>query len=786
MMVHKIITGILIPLLSVQSGNLVSAQADDNWKEETLTMGFNPNPMFDTCSNSFVYETWNNLDFVFSGFSQPVPAMEYSWDFGDGFFGFGQNATHTYSSGAGQTVYTVILTTWVVDSVTYDTCFATSSQDILAGNPGGDCVNWFSYSTDDDWTFTFTGNVLPQLPSIFLWDFGDGTTGTGQQTTHIFEPSGIAFYTVCLTTLTPGNSYDTCIAISCQDVWVGGTGNDCENWFTWEQQNEFTFGFHGESLPPAMLYSWDFGDGQTADGQNVTHDYGPLSGDLFLVTLTTLASDPASGDSCVAVSQQWIQTGWILNCVADFYYEQDTTEGYLYHFYDNSGPDISSRLWDFGDGAQSAEPNPVHDFEGPGAFNVCLTITRDSLGLFCTDMFCTELNIDYSLTADYSFVLDTVSGLTRNYYFSDQSLGEPSEWHWDFGDGSFSTDPNPVHEFENAGEYSVCLEVTRLFPNGSLFSDNHCNFLLTPDYYDLGGLAFIGNVPINNPASTGDTGIAYLYRKYANDVIPADTNVFYEFGYFWFPDVREGNYLVKAELTGGSVHSETFAPAYFGNVMNWESAGTIQLSDSNYYFADVHLTEISGSESGPGSVSGYVTTEPDSANSIPAVSYLTVFLLNENGGALNFTMTGTDGTFTFENIALGNYQLYAEATGFYTVAVDIVLNESSPVLNDVELVISDTEISGFRHDLPSVTGLLVFPNPASEELNLTFESKSEMPAQICLFTTSGSKSGEYRIYISPGRNDFRISIAELPSGVYFLVCKSSRNQLILTTKFIKR
>lgn len=47
--------------------------------------------------------------------------------------------------------------------------------------------------------------------------------------------------------------------------------------------------------------------------------------------------------------------------------------------------------------------------------------------------------------------------------FTDQSTtkqGQVTEWAWDFGDGSTSTDRNPVHVYVVAGTYAVTLEVT--------------------------------------------------------------------------------------------------------------------------------------------------------------------------------------------------------------------------------------------------------------------------------------------------------------------------------------
>lgn len=45
--------------------------------------------------------------------------------------------------------------------------------------------------------------------------------------------------------------------------------------------------------------------------------------------------------------------------------------------------------------------------------------------------------------------------------FTDLSSGDPTSWSWDFGDGSSaSTDQNPSHEYEAAGEYTVTLTAT--------------------------------------------------------------------------------------------------------------------------------------------------------------------------------------------------------------------------------------------------------------------------------------------------------------------------------------
>ncbi len=45
-------------------------------------------------------------------------------------------------------------------------------------------------------------------------------------------------------------------------------------------------------------------------------------------------------------------------------------------------------------------------------------------------------------------------------YFADQSSYNPTNWLWDFGDGTVSTDQHPVHTYQNTGSYTVQLTVT--------------------------------------------------------------------------------------------------------------------------------------------------------------------------------------------------------------------------------------------------------------------------------------------------------------------------------------
>ncbi len=59
--------------------------------------------------------------------------------------------------------------------------------------------------------------------------------------------------------------------------------------------------------------------------------------------------------------------------------------------------------------------------------------------------------------ADWSFVISDMS--RRQVNFKDESKGEINSWKWDFGDGTSTTEQNPVHQYQKPGKYVVVLEI---------------------------------------------------------------------------------------------------------------------------------------------------------------------------------------------------------------------------------------------------------------------------------------------------------------------------------------
>ncbi|MBQ8959005.1 MAG: PKD domain-containing protein [Bacteroidales bacterium] len=123
--------------------------------------------------------------------------------------------------------------------------------------------------TATQFTSTSTTNPAGQTIQSYQWNFGDGQTGTGQTTTHTYANAGT--YQVTLTVSCGGH----CTSEKTQTVTVYGQPTSNFNYTTVCKGNptQFTSTATAPAGQTISSYQWDFGDGQTGNGQTVSHTY---------------------------------------------------------------------------------------------------------------------------------------------------------------------------------------------------------------------------------------------------------------------------------------------------------------------------------------------------------------------------------------------------------------------------------------------------------------------------------------------------------------------------------
>ena len=127
-------------------------------------------------------------------------------------------------------------------------------------------------------------------------------------------------------------------------------------------------------------------------------------------------------------------------------------------FTDQSTGSITSRSWDFGDGATSTAQNPTHTYAAPGIFAVKLTVTGADGSASITRHNCVTIS---SIPAPSVSANVTTGAAPLTVQFTGSSSGNATSWLWNFGDGTgASSVKDPVHVYAVAGTYTVTLTAT--------------------------------------------------------------------------------------------------------------------------------------------------------------------------------------------------------------------------------------------------------------------------------------------------------------------------------------
>ena len=117
----------------------------------------------------------------------------------------------------------------------------------------------------------------------------------------------------------------------------------------------------------------------------------------------------------------------------------------------------------FGDGSvNSTETNPVHVFTTSTnqTFNITLTVSNDSGSASRS----APIRVNASLKPTFlaNFIVSPVTGTAPlTVKCTDKSVGNPTRYIYDFGDGISEAGPNPVHIYRFPGTYNITLTITK-------------------------------------------------------------------------------------------------------------------------------------------------------------------------------------------------------------------------------------------------------------------------------------------------------------------------------------
>jgi len=193
--------------------------------------------------------------------------------------------------------------------------------------------------------------------------------------------------------------------------------------------------------------SWDFGDGGTSSELNPTYTYDEAG--LYTVSFT---SENEGG------SDTETKEGLIEVVVLDF--SASPTSGYAplqVEFNSEASASIAKWEWQFGDLYPDFEQNPSYVYTGAGNYDVSLTVISEIGNEYRVSKPGLIMVLDPRVVAD--FYCNPATHINFPVEFMDFSTGNITSWTWWFGDGTTSSEQNPIHTFTTAGTYAVWLTV---------------------------------------------------------------------------------------------------------------------------------------------------------------------------------------------------------------------------------------------------------------------------------------------------------------------------------------
>jgi len=382
-----------------------------------------------TCNTSML------VHFTGSG-SSTNGNVTYAWYFGNGGTSAQPNPSETYTSGIYDPLFIVTDSLGCQD--TARTQIAVTDVHAAFGTTNTNACSGLTVQFNDSSNYA----------NSWLWRFGDGSTSTLQNPTHVYNATGT--YTVSLVV-----AYGPCKDSITRTNYIHVTQPIN---FTFSANSTvacsapFTVNFSNTAVG-ATSYTWNFGDQSGSTLSNPSHTY--TAAGSYVVSLGV---SNAAGCVNTQTDSNYIVIGNPTATIAvDSFHGcspvgLDFTSSNVTH-----GP--VTYQWIFGDGGVSTSANPHYTYNSTGTFLPMLIITN-AAGCKDTIYSPDSVKVGSTLIPDFT-ASPLIQCVDQVVNFTNLTLGTGPLTHylWNFGDGQTSNLADPTHVYSDTGKYNITLTV---------------------------------------------------------------------------------------------------------------------------------------------------------------------------------------------------------------------------------------------------------------------------------------------------------------------------------------
>lgn len=373
--------------------------------------------------------------------------LTYKWSFGDGTYATTRTGKHQYKAGTYQACVTI------TDSKTNCTKTLCFTVNVRGSDPCSNFNPKFEYKIDSNGKVYFWGvnSNGTNYKLMYVWSFGDGTSGTGTQVSHTYKPGTYKF---CVTIK---DSVSKCSKTYCETITIKGGGSvpDSCKYFnpTFGYKLDGTKVVFEAQYGSTYSYEWSFGNFGSSKDRIAKIDF--KNPGTYKVCLTVY--DSKTGCKKTVCKEIIIKGKNTKDPCKDF----NPKVGFQIQggkvFFTGDGGKGATFEWNFGDGSKgSKDRNPVHTYAKSGKYTVCVIVY--DIKRTCKKQICFTIEVTVKSSDPCTkFNPDFGFSINGNKITVEGNKTSNVKYFWDFGDKQSDTGRVTDHTYKVSGKYTVCM-----------------------------------------------------------------------------------------------------------------------------------------------------------------------------------------------------------------------------------------------------------------------------------------------------------------------------------------